>query len=611
MFSRISKQITNPLTAFDRLAARAMMAFLFSFALVALGLNACSQTGANNTTKLNLLFDDYWEAQMKRYPTWATYIGDKRYDSLLTDLSPAAREKDKVTTRNFLNRLKAIDRYKLNESDRVSADMFELKLKEGVESEKFKNHTMPVNQQDGPHIDIPNLVSLMNFVSAQDYENFLSRMKAFPLYVDQTIANMREGVELGLVSAKINIEPVVEQIESFIVDDPTTSVFYQPIEKNEAELADDVLNDLAERYKETITNDIVPTYRKFGKFIRDEYLKACRDEFGVWSLPDGEERYQFLIQHHTTLPLTAREITETGLRNLELIHAEMDKIITQVGYEGTRAEFLEDLHTNPRYYYADKDSLLDGYRAILAGIKERMGEQFGILPKADCIVKELEEYRARNAPTAYYNGPAEDGSRPGTFYANTYQLDSRPIYEMEALTYHEAIPGHHLQIAIQQELEGIPMWRQHTWYTAFGEGWALYSEALPKELGFYGDPYSDFGRLIYEAWRASRLVVDCGLHYYKWDREKALQFMRDNFGGVEHNIVSEVDRYIAWPGQALGYKIGQLKIMELRRKAQSELGDKFRITEFHDQVLNTGCIPLPVLERKINDWITEKKDGSA
>ncbi|MCH9032175.1 MAG: DUF885 domain-containing protein, partial [candidate division Zixibacteria bacterium] len=366
MFSRISKQTTNSLTAFDRLSAGTMMALLFSFALIALTLNACSETDANSATKLNLLFDDFWEAQMKRYPTWATNLGDKRYDSLLTDLSPEAREKDKVATRNFLNRLKAIDRYKLNESDRVSADMFELKLKEAVESEKFKDHTMPVSQQGGPHIDIPNLVSLMNFVSAQDYENYIARMRAFPLYVDQTIANMREGVELGFVSAKINIEPVVEQIESFIVDDPTTSVFYQPIEKNEAELSDDVLSDFAERFKETITNEIVPTYRKFGKFIRDEYLPACRDEFGVWSLPDGEERYQFLIQHHTTLPLTAREITETGLRNLELIHAEMDKIITQVGFEGTRAEFLEDLHTNPRHYYTDKDSLLDGYRAILA-----------------------------------------------------------------------------------------------------------------------------------------------------------------------------------------------------------------------------------------------------
>ena len=574
-------------------------------------LNSCARTTADQGPKLHAMFDEYWQEQMREFPTWATYLGDKRFDSLLTDISATARDRRLNSDRNYLNRLRAIDRDGLNEVDNVSADIFEINLTRSLEGDKFKSHTMPISQQNGPQMSVANLIPMITFVEAQDYENFHKRMQAFPRLIDQTIENMREGIELGLVSARINIEPVIEQIQSFIVKKPEKSTFYLPIKENKAELTGDVLKDFATKYQNAIQYDIVPAYAKLKKFLQDEYLPNTRTEFGVWSLPDGSERYTYLINYHTTLKLTPEEITQMGKDDLARIHAEMDAIITKVGFEGDRRAFFKYLHSDPKFYYKNTDSLLEGYRAILAAIKPRMSEQFGILPQADCEVKEMESYRAKTAPTAYYNGAAEDGSRPGYFYANTYNLKSRPKYEMEALTYHEAIPGHHLQGSIAQELADLPDFRKHSWFTAYGEGWALYSESLPKEIGFYQDPYSDFGRLIYDAWRACRLVVDCGLHYYKWDRQQAIDFMTEHFGGTDENVISEVDRYIAWPGQALGYKIGQLKILELRAKAKQELGEAFNLPEFHDQILGSGSIPLTALENKINKWIERKKNGSA
>lgn len=548
---------------------------------------------------------------MRQYPTWATSKGDKRYDSLFTDYSADGRAKRLTEYRNYLNRLKTVDRKALNETDLVSADMFEIALTRKLNEAKFKVHTMPIDQQSGPQLSLPNLISSITFVQRQDYLNYHLRLLAFPKLIEQTISNMREGMELGLVSSKTNIEPVITQIDKFLVDDPTTSVFYSPIVDNIAGIASAEIADLGTMYAEAISASVLPAYRLLQKFLAEEYLPVCREEFGVWSLPDGKKRYQYLIERHTTLQLTPDEITKMGMDELARIEVEMEKIMKQVGFAGTRAEFFEHLHTDPQFYYTDEDSLIAGYTEILAGITARVPEIFGILPQAPCVVKELEEYRSATAPTAYYNGPADDGSRPGVFWANTYNLAARPKYEMEALTYHEGIPGHHLQIAISQERNNLPKFRQNSWFTAFGEGWALYSERLPKELGFYQDPYSDFGRLIYDAWRASRLVVDCGLHYYKWERDEAIKFMKEHVGLTDENVVSEIDRYIAWPGQALGYKIGQMKILELRARAETALGEKFSLSEFHDQVLNEGNLPLPALEKKIDEWIASKSGAGA
>ena len=567
-------------------------------------LSSCAKRETNNQAeKLHMIFDEYWEFQLASSPTMATSLGDKRFDSLLNDITPAGREKHHIATQNFLNRLKAIDRATLNDTDKASSDILDIELSRSLEGEKFKNYTMPISQQNGPQLFLANLIQNITWQTEQDYENYLKRMRAFPDYINQTIENMREGIELGLVSAKVNIEPVIPQIESFVVKKVTRSPFYQPIKDNTADLPEETIERLSNSYKVVIQESVIPAFIKLKLFLRDEYLPVCREDFGVWSLPDGKERYAYLIKFHTTLPLTPEEITATGMKELGRIDKEMHAIMDRVGWDKSLAEFFDFLHTDKQFYYTDKDSLLAGYRRILDSVKLKVPEIFGILPKADCVVDEMPAYQAKTAPTAYYNPPAEDGSRPGRFTANTYNLKARPKYEMEALTYHEAIPGHHLQIATQQELKGLPAFRNHSWFTAYGEGWALYSERLPKEIGFYQDPYSDFGRLIYDAWRACRLVVDCGLHYYKWDRQKAIDFMKERFGGTDLNIQSEVDRYIAWPGQALGYKIGQLKILELRQKAKDALGDKFKLSDFHDQILNQGSLPLPALEKKIDEWI--------
>ncbi|MDZ4722863.1 MAG: DUF885 domain-containing protein [candidate division Zixibacteria bacterium] len=558
-------------------------------------------------TALHTLFDEYWQDQLRFYPTWGTYLGDKRYDSLLDDVSSEARLQIETAYRGYLDRLKKFDKNSLSAEDRVSVGILELKINESFDTDKFKTYTMPISQQGGPHIDFPGLLSIITFQTTLDYQNFFRRMQAFPNQIDQTIANMREGMSLGLVSSKVNIEPVVAQIESFIVSNAPKSVFFEPIQKNEGKLDFDEIEMWADSYDKAIMESVVPAYVKLKDFIVNEYLPKCRAEFGVWSFADGKERYNWLIKRHTTLALNPDDIAKTGLAELEKIHADMDAIIAKVGFKGSRTEFMDYLHKEPKFYYTTADSLIAGYDKILRDVEKRTAQLFGILPNAKCEVKEIEAYRAADAPTAYYSGAAEDGSRPGYFYANTYMLETRPKYEMEALTYHEAIPGHHLQGSIAQELEGIPEFRKNEWFTAYGEGWALYSEQLPKEMGLYTDPYSDFGRLIYDAWRAARLVVDVGLHYHKWDRQRAIDFMKENFGGTEHNIVNEVDRYIADPGQALGYKIGQLKIRELRARAEKELGAAFKITEFHDQILNSGSVPLEVLEEKINNWIAGKR----
>jgi uncharacterized protein (DUF885 family) len=569
---------------------------------------AMSQTSPTKaSSQLTSLLDEYWDWQMSIYPTWATYIGDKRYDSMLTDLSAEARTITGATTRQYLERVKQIDRNTLTSDEQVSWDMFRDRLQETIDNEPFKDYTLAVSQQDGPQLMLSQVMATTDFSSAQDYENFEKRLLAFTRYVQYTIADMREGIGLGIVAAAVNIEPVPAQISAIIESDYKKSVFYAPLKENKAGLSDAELKKFDKQYEDAIINSVNPILRSLDNFLKIEYLPRCRQAVGVSALPDGKARYLSLIKHHTSLPLSPEEITEMGYADLQWIHSAMDSVMKSVGWAGTRQEFFDHLHTSPQFYYTDADSLVKAYESLLRGMESRLPELFGRLPRARCEIKVIEPFQAPDATTAYYSGPAEDGSRPGQYYVNTYALDQRPKYEMEALSYHESVPGHHLQIAIAQELEGLPKFRKNTWVTAFGEGWALYSERLPKEVGFYKDPYSEFGRLIYEAWRACRLVVDVGIHYYNWDREKAVAFMKANFGGTDHNIAKEVDRYIAAPGQALGYKVGQLKILELRKKAEQAFGKSFDIKAFHDKVLESGCIPLNVLETKIDVWIAGQK----
>lgn len=567
-------------------------------------LISCSQ---NSSTMLHTLFSDYWEFNLKSSPTFATYIGDHRYDDKLEDVSQKAiSEKEKMMV-EFYARLKKIDYQKLSDEDKLSYDILERLLNSRIEGMKFKFWTMPVTQQDGPHIGFPELISFHPFKTVQDYKNYITRLNAFPTLIDQTIENIKIGMDLSLVGAKVNIEKTIPQMKAQIVSEPEKSDLYTPFNKFPDTFSENDKTQLINEGKKAIENSIVPAYKKLLDFVENQYLPVCRQEEGIWSLPDGKERYEYLARYHTTTNLTPQEIFDLGKRELEWIHRDMNKIKNQVGFKGSLQQFIQHLRTSPKFYYTSKDSLMEGFRRILVKMDARLPELFGRLPRAKWDLKEIEAFRADAAPDAYYYSPPEDFSRPGYFYVNTSHLNMRPKYTMEALAYHEAVPGHHLQGCIQQELQNIPQFRKYEWFTSFGEGWALYSEGLPKELGFYADPYSDFGRLTYQAWRATRLIVDTGIHSFKWTRSQAIEFFKANTGLSEHNIVSEVERYIASPGQALAYKIGQLKIKELREKASQELGNKFNIRAFHDKVLEEGNLPLDVLEKRIESWIEEVK----
>lgn len=575
-------------------------------ALSCLALLSCSQK-KDATMKLNQIFDSYWEFRLKSDPTFATYIGDHRYDDKLGDYSEAAFYADLDTVKNYLTQSEKINPNDLSETDRVSLLIFQRVAKDGIEGAKFKSYVFPISQQNGPHIDFPQLISFHPFKTQPDYQNYVTRLNAFPKQIDDIIANMQKGLAEGLLPAQVNIEKAVPQIKAQIVAKAELCELYQPVKNFPADFSKEVKDNLTQQVSDAILNSIVPSFKKLLDFVQNQYLPKCRKEVGIWALPDGKERYEFYARIHTTTNLTPQEIFDIGKKQLAIIQQDMNKIKEQVGFKGTLQQFMQHLRTDPKFYYSSKDSLMNGFRQILVKMDAKLPELFGRLPKAKWDLKEIEAYRADAAPDAYYYSAPEDFSRPGYFYVNTSHLNMRPKYTMEALAYHEAVPGHHLQGSIQQELQDLPKFRKHEWFTAFGEGWALYSEGLPKEVGFYSDPYSDFGRLTFQAWRATRLIVDTGIHYFKWSRQQAIDFFKQNTGLSEHNIISEVDRYIAWPGQALAYKIGQLKIQELRDKTESELGERFDVKAFHDRVLGEGCLPLDVLEEHINRWIEEVK----
>jgi uncharacterized protein (DUF885 family) len=421
---------------------------------------------------------------------------------------------------------------------------------------------------------------------------------------------MREGVAEGLVPAKITMEKALPQIEGQIVDDPTESVLAGAIEQFGDSIPENDRQALADTILAAIRDQVVPAYRALATFVRDEYLPHCRDTVGILALPDGKARYEYLAKKYTTTDLTPDSIFAIGKSELAAIHQRMRAIMQEVGFTGTLRAFVKTLRHDPRFYYTTADSLVDGFKAILAAMDAKMPLLFGRLPKAEYGFKEMEAYRAPEAPDAYYYPAPDDRSRPAYFYINTYKPEMRPKFTMEALAYHEAVPGHHMQIALQQELGKLPDFRRHGGYTAFVEGWALYSERLPKEVGMYADPYSEFGRLTFDAWRATRLIVDPGIHYFGWTREQAIKFFEENTALSELNIVSEVERYIAWPGQALAYKIGQMRISKLRREAEQTLGDRFDLRAFHDELLADGALPLDLLESKMDRWLHQTAGGA-
>jgi prolyl oligopeptidase len=550
------------------------------------------------------LFSEFWDFQMQRNPLQATYLGDHRYDDKLPDPKQQAHQWELQMLQEFLGRAQIlIKEGKVGAGDSLNAELFVRELSVELEDSKWRDDLMPLTQQSGPQIELPELVTYQPFHTVADCENYVTRLRQIEGYIYDLITNMRMGVAQGLVPAKITIQEAMPQIEAQIVADPEKSVFAEAIAKMDTTTIPAADRErLRAEILDMILRSVVSGFDALDRFIKDEYLKACRDTVGILALPNGKARYENLVKRYTTTTLTPQKVFDLGKKELAWIHEAMIAVKDSLGFKGSLTQFIEHLRTDPQFAYHDADSLMDGFKTILHRMDGELPKLFGRLPKAPYGFREIEAYRADAAPDAYYYPPPDDGSRPGYFYVNTYKPESRPKYTMEALAYHEAVPGHHLQIALQQELTNLPQFRRHGGYTAFIEGWALYAERLPKEIGFYSDPYAEFGRLTLEAWRAARLVVDPGIHYMGWTRDQAVQFFRENTGLSEHNIQSEIDRYIAWPGQATAYKVGQLQILRLRELSREELGDRFDLRAFHDELLSDGALPLDLLERKMKRW---------
>ena len=571
--------------------------FVFSSALVA------AEAEMNETEMLQTFFEEEWEYGLKENPIKATLFGDLRYNDRLGDSSIAAIERRQRHGVEALRQLESIDRSKLADSGKLNYDLYLENLTLRIEGHRFPWYLTPINQMGGVQQGPPNVVRSLPFRNAKHYEDYLSRLSQLPAVVDQTIERMQEGLKQKITPPKITLRAVAEQIQAQIVSKVEESPFYRPFKNIPETVPLSEQERLRAAGKEAIEQSILPAYQKLHDFWVSEYYPNTRETIGLSSLPNGEQWYAFGVKVSTTTNLLPKEIHEIGLREVKRIRAEMDKIIKGSGFEGTREEFFEFLRGDPQFYYSKPEHLLAGYRDICKRADAELPKLFGKLPRLPYGVREVPEYSAPSQTTAYYHGGSLKAGRPGWFYANTYKLETRPKWEMEALAIHEAVPGHHLQIALAQEMEDVPKFRKHGHYTAFVEGWGLYSESLGEEMGFYNDPYSKFGQLTYEMWRAIRLVVDTGMHAFGWDRQKAIDYFKANAGKQEHDITVEVDRYIVWPGQALAYKIGELKIKELRKFATKELGDRFDIRGFHDTVLGSGAVPLSILEQNVKNYV--------
>ncbi|MBZ0203108.1 MAG: DUF885 domain-containing protein [Ignavibacteria bacterium] len=552
------------------------------------------------------LFSVYDEYNLRSYPEGATYEGDHRFDDLLSDQSDYATIEGYAQTRTFLKDLLNIDYNSLSNENKLNYDLFKRSLDISLEGEKFHWHYTPIGQQGGIHIGFPQIVNYQPHSVYEDFQKYFKRLRGFEKQVNDVIDNMKKGMAIGLMPPSFIIEQTLPQMESIMNVKPEESVFYS-IYKKENKLSVEEKEKVSSELIDIIETNVNPAYNKLHEFVKNEYLPKCRNEAGIWSLPDGKERYENSVKYYTTLDSTADEIHTIGMNEVTRLRGEMEKLKDSIGFKGSLDEFNTFLKTDDQFYYKDKNDLLNGFRAILKKMDSKLPDLFSHLPEVSYDLFEMEEFRAKSAPAAYYYSAPEDRSRPGYFYVNTYNLKARPIYTMTALALHEAVPGHHLQISLSQELKGLPKFRRDYSVTAFVEGWGLYAEHLGYETGMYDDIYQKYGALTFEMWRACRLVVDTGIHEKMWTREEAYEFMKKNTPNSEQDIQSEIDRYISWPGQALAYKMGELKIKELRKLAETKLGEKFDVKEFHDVLLRNGAIPLKLLEKNIIEWIKSKQ----
>jgi uncharacterized protein (DUF885 family) len=584
-----------------------LLTFLFIITIAFTNIFAQNKSNDSEATKqLYTLFDEVWEKIVEDNPTFASSLGRKGYDDKWGDNSIAAFERRHRENIATLEKLRKIDRSELSVSDQLNYDLFEKQYAQSIESHKFKSYLLPINQRGG--IQSANgLADSLRFNEVQNYEDWLTRLRKFPSQMDDVIARMKEGKRLNIMWAKIVMERVPAQIDGQIVDNPEKSPFYKAFTKFPNSIPEAEQKRLQADARKVIAEVIVPQYKRLKTFFVGEYLPACYPEAGIWQHPLGEEYYSSLARSFTTTNMTPKEIHEKGLSEVKRIRAEMEKIRIKVGFKGDLQAFFNHLRTDPKYFYKTPEELLTAYRAISKRIDPEVPKVIKTMPRMPYGVIPIPDLIAPDTTTAYYSRPAADGSRAGYYYVNLYKPETRPKWEMMALSIHEAVPGHHLQIALQQELGEVPNFRKFGGYTAFTEGWGLYSESLGEDMGLYDDPYDKFGQLTYEMWRAVRLVVDTGMHYFKWDRQKAINFFKDNAPKTEQDITNEIDRYISMPGQALAYKIGELKMQELRTRATKELGDKFDLREFHDIMLLSGAVPLDILERNVDLWIARQK----
>ena len=545
-----------------------------------------------------------WEYTLREAPTFASHLGDKRYNDRWPDVSLAAIERRHQHQQDVLKKLASIDPEKLPAADRLNYLLFKKEIANDLEQYPFHWHFVPLNQREGIQ-DESQLADALSFTKVKDYEDWIARLRSFPTYMDQTIELLRAGIREKIVQPKVVMRRLPEQIKKQLVDDPQQSLYFKPLKKFPKDIPAGEQERLKKAALAAIQESVVPAYRKFARFFDEEYLPACFEQVGAWQLPRGQELYAVRARQFTTTNLTPEEIHAIGLKEVARIRAEMEAIVKQVGFKGSFQEFLADLRTNKKFYYDDPSELMSGYLALCKRVDPQLTKLFKTLPRIPYGLEPIPEQIAPDTTTAYYRQPSADGLRPGTYFVNLYRPETRPKYEMEALSLHESVPGHHLQLALQAELGELPPFRRYGGFTAFVEGWGLYAESLGDQLGCYEDPYSKFGQLTYEMWRAVRLVVDTGMHSKQWTREQAINFFKENTAKTELDIVNEIDRYISWPGQALAYKIGELKIKELRDRAKAKQGDKFDIREFHDVVLRQGAVPLDVLEQIVDEWLAK------
>lgn len=582
-----------------------MRAWPFVLLLLTLPVSGRAAPRANVAKALHELFTAAWDQEMQERPEDASELGDRRWNDRWTDRSPEAYARRDQNNHEILAKLSRIDRKQLTKTDQLNYDLFQKRYADRVEQYKVRWFLMSFNQREGPQTS-DDLGSSLRFETMKDYEDWLARLRAVPTALDQFTALLRQGMKERMVHPRIIMERIPAQIDKQIVSDPAQSGFYKPFKSFPQGISQVDQQRLQQEARKAVEQQVVPAFVKFKQFFVNAYLPACYEQVGAWQLPHGEALYAQMIRHYTTTNETPEEVHQIGLKEVARINGEMDRVMQQTGFKGSREEFFKFLRTDPQFFYKTPEELFVAYKALAKTIDPNLVKVFRTLPREPYGVEAIPASFAPDTTAAYYRAGAADGSRAGTYFVNLYKPDARPKWEMMALSLHESVPGHHLQIARAHELGEMPNFRRYGEYTVFVEGWGLYAESLGDDMGLYSDPYSKFGQLSYEMWRAVRLVVDTGIHVKHWTRDQAIKYFMENCPKHELDITNEIDRYIAWPGQALAYKTGELKIKKLRTWAKEKLGAKFDLKEFHDVVLGSGPLPLDILERNVNEWIATK-----